>query len=226
MSLPPIRHGVLRSAPLLAALWFAASGAHAQSAGETRLREALRETGARLRTAEAALAAQQAATAAAERERDALKSAPAKASAPADGARMAALQRQLGEASASSEQARANALKWQSAQQQAAQLAQHKETERAALATELASAQERSARCAAGSDGLYQAGRELAQLYRDPEFIAFVRSRGFGPLGLDRVKNENRVRELEDKLDRQRDQAAQCGVADATRTAGPGGSPD
>lgn len=227
MSHPPIRHCALRSAPLLAALWFAASGAHAQSANETRLREALRETGARLRTTEAALAAQQAATAAAERERDALKSAPAKPAAPADGARLAALQRQLGEASAGSELARANALKWQSAQQQAAQLAQQKESERAALATQLAGAQERSARCAAGSEGLYQAGRELAQLYRDPKFIDFVRDRGFEPFGLDRVKQENRVRELQDKLDQQRDQAAQCAVVDSgARGAGQAGGSD
>ncbi|MGH8083099.1 MAG: hypothetical protein ACREP7_21150 [Lysobacter sp.] len=217
MSLPPIRHGVLRSAPLLAALWFAASGAHAQTANETRLRDALRDTGARLRTAEAALAAQQAATAAAERERDTLKSAPAKAPPREDGARLTALQHQLSQASASSEEARANAQKWQGAQQQAAQAAQQKEAERAALAKQLAALQEQSARCAAGSEALYRVGQEIARLYRDPDF---GRGRGFAPLGVGRVKQENRMRELEDKLDQQRDQAAQCAGGDAAaRTA-------
>jgi SMC interacting uncharacterized protein involved in chromosome segregation len=223
MSLPPIRHSALRSAPLLAALWFAASGAHAQNGNETRLRDALRDTGARLRTAEAALAAQQAATAAVERERDALKAASAKAPAREDGTRLTALQRQLGQASAASDQARADAQKWQSAQQQAAQAAQQKEHERAALAAQLASVQAQSARCAAATEAVYQAGRELAQLYRDPDFIDSVRGHGFSPLGLGRVKKENRVRELEDKLDQQHDQAAQCASGDAAaRTAGNG----
>ncbi|WP_408949940.1 hypothetical protein [Lysobacter sp. Hz 25] len=211
----------LRSAPLLAALWFAASGAHAQTANETRLREALRETGARLRSAEAALAAQQAATAAAERERDALKAQAGKSAVRDDGARVAALQRQLGQASSASEQARANAQKWQAAQQQAAQLAQQKDGERAALATRLEAAEAQAVRCAADSEALYATGQEIAGLYRDPQFIDFVRDRGFEPLGLDRVKHENRVRALEDKLAEQGEQAARCRNGEAgTRTAG------
>lgn len=223
MSLPGIRHCTLRSVPLLAALWFAASGAHAQTANETRLRDALRDTGTRLRTAEAALAAQQAATAAAERERDALKAAPAKATVREDAGRVAALQRELGQASVASAEARANAQKWQSAQEQAAHAAQQKESERAALATQLASAQAQSARCAAAGEAVYQAGLELARLYRDPEFVDSLRGRGFSPLGLGKVKKENRVRELEDKLDQQHDQAAQCASSDgAARTAGNG----
>ncbi|QCW26236.1 hypothetical protein FE772_11700 [Lysobacter enzymogenes] len=216
MSLPSIRHAALRSAPLLAALWFAASAAHAQSANETRLRDALRDTASRLRTAEAALAQQQAATAAAERERDELKGA-AKAAPAADGAQLAALQR-LGQASASAEQARGEALKWRSAQEQAAHSAQQKERERAELAKRLDAAQARAADCAAGSEALYQAGRELAQLYRDP---AYAKGKRVTLLGFGQVERENRARELENKLEDERAKTAQCGAGDAAaRTAG------
>ncbi|QWF19446.1 hypothetical protein [Lysobacter capsici] len=212
------------SLSLALTLCFVVPGAQAQTANETRLRDALRDTGARLRTAEAALAAQQAATASAERERDALKAQAAKPAVRDDSARLAALQRQIEQNAAASEQARASAGKWQAAQQQAAQLAQQKEAERIALAKQLDAAQAQSARCATGTQALYDTGRELAGLYRDPAFIAFVRSRGFGPLGFNRVEKENQVRTLEDKLDRQRDALAQCagdaGVRAADASAG------
>ncbi|QQP99184.1 hypothetical protein [Lysobacter enzymogenes] len=218
MSLPSIRHAALRSAPLLAALWFAASAAHAQSANETRLRDALRDTASRLRTAEAALAQQQAATAAAERERDELKGRAAKPAPAADGAQLAALQQRLGQASASAEQARGEALKWRSAQEQAAHSAQQKERERAELAKRLDAAQARAADCAAGSEALYQAGRELAQLYRDP---AYAKGKRVTLLGFGQVERENRARELENKLEDERAKTAQCGAGDAAaRTAG------
>lgn len=211
----------LRSAPLLAALWFAASGAHAQTANETRLREALRETGARLRSAEAALAAQQAATAAAERERDALKAQAGTRVVRDDSGRVAALQRRLDQAGSASEQARAEAQRWHAAQQQAAQLAQQKDGERAALAARLEAAEAQSARCAANSEALYATGQEIAGLYRDPKFIDFVRDRGFEPLGFERVRHENRVRALEDRLAEQGEQAAHCRDGEAAaRTAG------
>jgi hypothetical protein len=219
-----LRRAIAHGLPLALALCFVVPGAQAQTANETRLRDALRDTGARLRTAEAALAAQQAATASAERERDALKAQPAKPAAREDGARVAALQRQIEQNAAASEQARATAGKWQAAQQQAVQLAQQKEGERIALAKQLDAAQAQSARCATGTQALYATGRELAGLYRDPAFIAFVRSRGFGPLGFNRVEKENQVRTLEDKLDRQRDEVAQCagdaGVRGANASAG------
>lgn len=205
-----LRRAIAHGLSLTLLLCFAVPGAQAQTANETRLRDALRDTGARLRTAEAALAAQQAATASAERERDALKAQAAKPAARDDGARLAALQRQIEQNTAASEQARASAGKWQAAQQQAAQLVQQKEAERIALAKQLDAALAQSARCATGTQALYDTGRELARLYRDPAFIAFVRSRGFGPLGFDRVEKENQVRALEDKLDRQRDELAQC----------------
>ncbi|WP_157476890.1 hypothetical protein [Lysobacter sp. Root690] len=211
-----VRRSIARGLSLAFALCFVVPGAQAQTANETRLRDALRDTGARLRTAEAALATQQAATASAERERDALKVQAAKPAARDDSARLAALQRQVEQNAAASEAARASAGKWQAAQQQAAQLAQQKEAERIALAKQLDAAQAQSARCATGTQALYATGRELAGLYRDPAFIAFVRARGFGPLGFNRVEKENQVRALEDKLDRQRDEIAQCaGDADA-----------
>lgn len=219
-----LRRSIAYGLSLALTLCFAGPGAQAQAANETRLRDALRDTGARLRTAEAALAAQQAATASAERERDALKAQAAKPAVRDDSARLAALQRQIEHNAAASEQARASADKWQAAQQQAAQLAQHKEAERIALAKQLDAAQAQSARCATGTQALYDTGRELAGLYRDPAFIAFVRSRGFGPLGFNRVEKENQVRTLEDKLDRQRDELAQCagdaGVRAADASAG------
>lgn len=219
-----VRRSIAYGLSLALTLCFVVPGAQAQTANETRLRDALRDTGARLRTAEATLAAQQAATASAERERDALKAQAAKPAVRDDSARLAALQRQIEHNAAASEQARASADKWQAAQQQAAQLAQHKEAERIALAKQLDAAQAQSARCATGTQALYDTGRELAGLYRDPAFIAFVRSRGFGPLGFNRVEKENQVRTLEDKLDRQRDELAQCagdaGVRAANTSAG------
>jgi|GEM_PF-1463726 len=218
-----ILHGVSLA---LALCFVAPGGAQAQTANETRLRDALRDTGARLRTAEAALAAQQAATASAERERDALKAQAAKPAARDDSARLAALQRQVEQNAAASEQARASAGKWQAAQQQAAQLAQQKEAERIALAKQLDAAQAQSARCASGTQALYATGRELAGLYRDPAFIAFVRARGFGPLGFNRVEKENQVRALEDKLDRQRDELAKCAGDAAVRAAAVGKDAD
>lgn len=219
LPLPSIRHAALRSVPLLAALWFAASGAHAQSVNETRLREALRDTASRLRAAEAALAQQQAATAAAERERDELKGRAAVRPAPAaDGARLAALQQRLSQASASAEQARGEALKWRDAQQQAAQSAQQKERERAELAQQLQAAQARAADCAAGSEALYRAGRALAQLYRDP---AYAKGKRPTLIGFGQVERENRVRELEAQLDEERAKTAQCGAGEsAARTVG------
>ncbi|MGO1072794.1 hypothetical protein [Lysobacter sp. CA199] len=220
LSIASIRHGALRSAPLLAALWFAASAAHAQSASETRLRDALRDTAARLRTAEAALAQQQSATAAAERERDALKTQARKPAPAADGAQLASLQQRLGQASASVEQAREDAQKWRSAQEQAAQQAQQKERERGELAQQLASTQTRAAECAAGSDALYRTGRELAQLYRDPKY---ARGKRLTLIGVGQIERENRVRELEDRLEDERAKAAQCGGGDAAaRTAAKG----
>ncbi len=219
MSLPTIRHAALRSAPLLAALWFAASAAHAQSANETRLRDALRDTASRLRTAEAALAQQQAATAAAERERDELKQRAAKPAPAADGAQLAALQQRLGQASASAEQARGEAQKWRSAQEQAAHSAQRKERERAELAQQLQATQTRAAECAAGSEALYRAGLELAQLYRDP---AYAKGRRLTLLGFGQVERENRVRELQGKLEDERAKTAQCGGDAAARTAATG----
>lgn len=212
-----IAHGL--SLSLALTLCFVVPDVQAQTANETRLRDALRDTGARLRTAEAALAAQQAATASAERERDALKAQAAKPAVRDDSARLAALQRQIEQNAAASEQARASAGKWQAAQQQAAQLAQQKEAERIALAKQLDAAQAQSTRCATGTQALYDTGRELAGLYRDPAFIAFVRSRRFGPLGFDRVEKENQVRTLEDKLDRQRDELAQCAGDSGVRGA-------
>jgi len=220
MSLPTIRHAALRSAPLLAALWFAASAAHAQSANETRLRDALRDTASRLRTAEAALAQQQAATAAAERERDELKTRTAKPAAAADGAQLVALQQRLGQAAAAAEQARGEAQKWRSAQEQAAHGAQQKERERAELAQQLQASQARAAQCAAGSEALYRAGLELAQLYRDP---AYAKGRRVTLLGFGQIERENRVRELENKLEDERAKTAQCAAGDAAaRTAGTG----
>lgn len=218
MSLPSIRHAALRSAPLLAALWFAASAAHAQSGNETRLRDALRDTASRLRTAEAALAQQQVATAAVERERDELKQRAAKPAAAVDGAQLAAMQQRLGQASAAVEQARGEALKWRGAQEQAALSAQQKERERAELAKRLDAAQARAAQCAAGSEALYNTGRELAGLYRDP---AYSKGKRVTLLGFGQVERENRVRELEGRLEDERAKAAQCGAGDAAaRTAG------
>ncbi|MEH6420001.1 hypothetical protein [Pseudomonas sp. CGJS7] len=217
LSIASIRHGALRSAPLLAALWFAASAAHAQSASETRLRDALRDTATRLRAAEAALAQQQALVATAERERDALKTQAAKPAPAADGAQIASLQQRLGQASASAEQARADAQKWRGAQEQAAQQAQQKERERGELAQQLAASQARAADCAAGSDALYRTGMELAQLYRDP---AYARGKRMGLIGIGQVERENRVRELENRLEDERVKAGQCGSGDvAARTA-------
>ncbi|WP_206409298.1 hypothetical protein, partial [Lysobacter enzymogenes] len=136
-----------------------------------------------------------------------------------DGAQLAALQQRLGQASASAEQARGEAQKWRSAQEQAAHSAQRKERERAELAQQLQAAQTRAAECAAGSEALYRAGLELAELYRDP---AYAKGRRVTLLGFGQVERENRVRELQGKLEDERAKTAQCGGDAAARTAATG----
>jgi hypothetical protein len=194
----------VRLARFAAVALLAISCAHAQDSTETRLREALRETAEKLHATEADLAQQQLATAAAERERDALKQAPHPAKP--DGA----LQHKLAEATGELAQARADQQKWQAAQQTAEQIAQKKEAERAALAEQLTQLRARVERCAANDDALYGTGREIAALYRDPKFVEPVSLHHLWPLGFDRVKEENRVRALEDRLGEQLALAQRC----------------
>jgi len=185
----------------------AAPAAFAQDTTESRLRDALRQTAEKLHQAEADLAQQQLATAAAERERDALKQAPR---AKADGAQVAVVQRRLASVSADLAQAQAEQQKWQAAQQQAAQDAQRKEGERAALEKLLAQVRLRSEQCAPNDEALYGTSREIAALYRDAKFESGVRHPHLWPLGFDRVKEENRVRALEDRLAEQHALAQRC----------------
>lgn len=184
--------------------------AYAQSGTEARLREALRDTAVKLRTAEAALAEQQLATAALERERDALKSRPAPR---VDAGREAALQSQLARANGEITQVRAEEQKWRMAEQQASQLAQKREAERVALTEQLAKARAQSTQCAANTEALYKVGREIAALYRDPAFVDFVRGHGRELLGIGRVRDENRVRALEDRLVEAYAQSQSCGAS-------------
>jgi hypothetical protein len=195
----------------------AAWPACAQSGTEVRLREALRDTAARLRTAEAALAEQQLATAAVERERDALKARP---TLKVDAGREATLQSQLTRVNGELAQSRAEEQKWRSAEQQASQLAQKREAEHAALTEQLARTRAQSAQCAANTEVLYKVGREIAALYRDPAFIDFVRSHGRELLGIDRVRDENRVRALEDRLVEAYAQSQSCGASVAAVEGG------
>jgi len=194
----------------------AAAGAGAQDNTEARLREALRETAEKLHATEADLAQQQLATAAAEHERDALKQAPHPAKA--DGA----LQRRLAETAGELAQSRADGQKWQSAQQASAQALQQKETERAALAEQLAQQRARFERCSVNDEALYGTGREIAALYRDPAFVDHLRNLHLKPFGFDRVREENRMRALEDRLAEQHAQMQQCRTAS---TAAPAAAP-
>lgn len=189
----------------------------AQSGTEARLREALRDTAVKLRTAEAALAEQQLATAALERERDALKSRPAPR---VDTGREAALQSQLARTSGELAQARAEEQKWRMAEQQASQIAQTREAERAALTEQLAKTRAQSAQCVANTESLYKIGREIAALYRDPAFVDFVRDHGRELLGIDRVRDENRVRALEDRLVEAYAQSQSCSASVAAVEGG------
>lgn len=208
---------------VLAAALLAVAPLHAQDSTETRLREALRDTGARLRQAEAALVQQQLATAAAERERDALRAAPAPRAA-ADPGREAALQRQLEQARRERDAALAQQREQQQAQAKAAQAATQQAQSRAALDAELQRQRARIAQCAAGSDALYATARELAALYRDPAFVRFVRSHGREMFGMARVTRENRVRALEDRLAEQHARTQACASATAA-TAMQGATP-
>ncbi|MEA5123834.1 hypothetical protein [Xanthomonas floridensis] len=199
--------------PLLAigALWFAALPALAQNANEARLRDALRQTSARLRQAEADLAQQQLATAAAQRERDAARqAAPAAPAAPVhdDGARIAALQRELEQQRQTLAAERARHAQQASAQQTA--LAQQQHQQQQAMAAERTQLHERLSRCSGDSDALYASGRELAGLYRDPAFVRFVRGRGRELFGMARVTRENRVHLLESQLQAQHTRLRGC----------------
>ncbi|MEB1529439.1 hypothetical protein [Xanthomonas sp. WHRI 7945] len=203
---------------MLAATLLAIAPLHAQDSTETRLREALRDTGARLRQAEAALVQQQLATAAAERERDALRAAPAPRAASADPGREAALQRQLLQAQRERDAALAQRREQQQAQVNAAQAATQQAQARATLDAELQRQRARMAQCATGSDALYATARELAALYRDPAFVRFVRSHGRELFGMARVTRENRVRALEDRLAEQHAQTQACSTTAAVAT--------
>jgi DNA repair exonuclease SbcCD ATPase subunit len=197
-----------RLARLAAVALIAFPGVHAQDTTEARLREALRATAEKLHATEADLAQQQLATAAAERERDALKQAPR--AAHVDGAQAAALQHRLAAAAAELAQAQSDGQKWQAEQQASAQALQHKETERAALADQVTQLRARAERCVADDGAVYGTAREIAALYRDPKFLGPVRSHHLWPLGFDRVREENRVRALEDRLSDQLAQAQRC----------------
>jgi hypothetical protein len=203
---------------VLAAALLAAAPLHAQDSTETRLREALRETGTRLRKAEADLVQQQLATAAAERERDALRAAPTPAprAAGADPGREAALQRQLQQAQRERDAALAQQREQQQAQARTAQAAAQQAQTQATLQAELQRQRARMAQCASGSEALYATARELAALYRDPAFVRFVRSHGREMFGMARVTRENRVRALEDRLAEQHAQTQACTGATAT----------
>lgn len=210
MRMPNRRAGWVALAALAAAMPL-----HAQDSTEARLRDALRDTSARLRQAEAALVQQQLATAAAERERDALRATPAPRAAAADPAREAALQRQLEQARRERDEARAQQRQQQDAQRQAAQAAAQREQAQAALDAELQRSRAQMAQCAAGGEALYATARELAALYRDPAFVRFVRSHGRELFGMARVTRENRVRALEDRLAEQHAQNQACATAAA-----------
>jgi len=195
------------SASLLCVALVAASVVHAQDTTEARLREALRDTAEKLHATEADLAQQQLATAAAERECDALKQVPH--ASRAEGAQTAALQRRLTEAAGNLAQAQADEQKLQAAQQVSALGLQQKETERAALAGHLSQLLAREDRCVANDDAFYGTGREIAALYRDPAFTAYFSYHRL-PIGFDRVREENRVRALEDRFTDQLAQAHRC----------------
>jgi hypothetical protein len=207
MSMPACRPAWLLSLALLAV-----SVVHAQDNTEARLRDALRDTAAKLHATEAELEQQQLATAAAERERDALKQAPRPART--DVAQSAALQRKLAASAGELAQASVAVQKWQAAQQASAQALQLKEAERASLAERLAQLRTRAESCVANDDAFYATGREIAALYRDPAFVAYFTYRRL-PLGFDRVREENRVRALEDHLSDQLAQQHRCFI-DAT----------
>ncbi|WP_372393832.1 hypothetical protein ACCQ05_10850 [Xanthomonas sp. NCPPB 3582] len=196
--------------PLLAigVLWLAALPALAQNANEARLRDALRQTSARLRQAEADLAQQQLATAAAQRERDAARQATPAAPVRDDGARIAALQRELEQQRQALAAERARHAQQASAQQTA--LAQQQHQQQQAMAAERTQLHERLSRCSGDSDALYASGRELAGLYRDPAFVRFVRGRGRELFGMARVTRENRAHRLESQLDTQYAQLRDC----------------
>ncbi|HEY2346399.1 MAG TPA: hypothetical protein VGH80_11010 [Xanthomonadaceae bacterium] len=202
---------------LLGVALVVAPAIHAEDSPDTaRLREALRQASAKLNETEAQLEQQQLATAAAERERDALKQA--QPAAAKDDARSAALQRKLASSAGELAQARADGEKFQAAQQAADQAAQKKETERAALAQQLVQLRARMDRCAASDEAMYGTGLEIAGLYRDPGFVDHLRNLHLKPFGFDRVREENRMRELEDRLAEQHAAIQHC-HADATPAA-------
>jgi chromosome segregation ATPase len=187
----------------------ATASVSAQDSTEARLREALRETAEKLHATEADLAQQQLATAAAEHERDALKQAPHLAKV--DGA----LQRRLASAEGELAQARSDQQKSQAEQQASAQIAQKKEAERAALAEQLAQLRARTERCVASDDAYFATAEEILAMYRDPAFANHVRNLHLWPLGFDRVRAENRMRSLEDRLADQNVQMQHCLTTDA-----------
>ncbi|WP_115553826.1 hypothetical protein [Xanthomonas arboricola] len=198
-------------------LWVGALPAWAQAQTETRLRDALRQTSARLRQVEADLAQQQLATAAAQRERDAAQR-PTPAAAPAEnGVRLAALQRELEQQRQALAAERAQRAQTSAAQQQALTQQQHQQQQ--ALLAERTQTRERLSRCNAEGDALYASAQELAVLYRDPAFVRFVRGRGRELFGMARVAHENRVHALQSTIDARHAQLRSCLDGGALQTA-------
>lgn len=209
---------------VVAVLWSGAPPARAQAQTETRLRDALRQTSARLRQVEADLAQQQLATAAAQRERDAAQRPAPAAAAPAEhGVRLAALQRELEQQRQTLAAERAQHAQTRAAQQQA--LAQQQHQQQQALAAERTQLRERMSRCSAEGDALYASAQELAVLYRDPAFVRFVRGRGRELFGMGRVARENQVHTLQSTIDARHAQLRTCldggALAPAPTTAAP-----
>ncbi|MEA9565882.1 hypothetical protein [Xanthomonas sp. WHRI 8932A] len=199
-------------------LWVGALPAWAQAQTETRLRDALRQTSARLRQVEADLAQQQLATAAAQRERDAAQRPTPAAAAPAEnGVRLAALQRELEQQRQALAAERAQRAQTSAAQQQA--LAQQQHQQQQALLAERTQTRERLSRCNAEGDAFYASAQELAVLYRDPAFVRFVRGRGRELFGMSRVARENRVHALQSTIDARHAQLRTCLDGGALPTA-------
>jgi chromosome segregation ATPase len=179
----------------------AAGAARADSAGEGRLREALRTTTAQLRSLEDERSRWKAGEASLQQELESLRTqlAAARRALARGGPAEAETKRRLDEQAAAAEGLKESLAQCQAATRDATEAARAREDERARLATQAASLAERAKACEAKNERLYRVGKDVIDWLSNLGFGAALAARE--PfLGLKRVELENVAQDYEDRL--------------------------
>jgi chromosome segregation ATPase len=208
----------MRSSSLVAVIFALAvltrpAAAHAQSSGESRLREALRTTAAQLRALEEERDKWQGAEAALKQEVESLRKelAAAKRAPPSRKGECASAQaqaeelgRRLAQQTEAAGQLTQSLNRCQAAAQASDASARTKEQERSELTSELTALKERLAASEVKNERMFRAGKEMLDWLVKEGFAREV-SRADSLLGMRRAALENAAQDYEDKLLEQRE---------------------